>query len=159
MTNHSFTAMLSVSQTPHQVFAAVANPRLWWSETITGRTDLVGAEFDYHYKDLHRCKLKVVDLVPGKSVVWRVLDNHFSFTRDKTEWTGTELKFAIARTAEGTELRFTHLGLVPEYECYDACTEGWTNYINGSLKSLITTGQGRPNAGEAQTESERSLVA
>lgn len=42
-------------------------------------------------------------------------------------------------------LRFTHDGLVPEYECYDACSRGWTFYIGESLCDLITTGYGHPN--------------
>ncbi len=32
-------------------------------------------------------------------------------------------------------------------------------YVEGSLRDLIMTGQGRPNIGEAMTESERILAA
>jgi hypothetical protein len=43
-------------------------------------------------------------------------------------------------------MQFTHEGLVPEHECYSVCQDAWTSYIQGSLKSLITTGKGKPNA-------------
>lgn len=53
----------------------------------------------------------------------------------------------ILRTAqEGdkTELRFTHVGLVPAIECYGACSRAWGFYINDSLRRFITTGEGQP---------------
>ncbi len=87
-------------------------------------------------------------LVPGKKVVWRVLDNYFDFTEDKSEWKDTEISFEIARKGDKTEVRFAHLGLVPEYECFDVCSNACGSYINGSLRSLITTGKGKPTPRE-----------
>lgn len=43
------------------------------------------------------------------------------------------------------QVRFTHAGLVPAYECYDVCSNAWGEYITGSLRKLITTGKGEPN--------------
>jgi hypothetical protein len=77
-----------------------------------------------------------------------VLENFFNFTEDKTEWTNTKINFEISRQGAKTQLHFTHDGLVPEYECYSACSAGWTQYIKQSLVSLITTGKGLPNARE-----------
>jgi hypothetical protein len=51
----------------------------------------------------------------------------------------------ISETDGGTETRFTHLGLIPEYECFDVCSDAWGFYVNTSLRSLITTGAGQPN--------------
>jgi hypothetical protein len=36
--------------------------------------------------------------------------------------------------------------LVPEYECFDVCSNGWNHYIHESLKGLIVTGKGQPNS-------------
>ena len=157
MTDQNFTTSFTVDETPDAVFAAINNPRGWWSEDIQGRTDRLG-EFDYRYRDFHRCKIKVTELIPGKKVAWRVLENYFSFTQDTTEWTGTDIIFEIARKGDKTEVRFTHEGLVPDYECYEACSSGWSTYINGSLRSLITSGKGQPNVGEPKTEFERTLA-
>ena len=158
MNNRSYTTAFMVNQTPEAAFAAINNVRGWWSEEIEGRTDKLGEEFKYHFQDIHRCKLKIAELVPGKKVVWRVLDNYFNFTKDKTEWTGTDVIFDISKKGDKTEVRFTHRGLVPEYECYDACREGWSTYINSSLLDLIVTGKGQPNVGQPMTGSERALV-
>ena len=159
MTDNSFTTTITVDQTPEQAFAAINNPRGWWSQEIEGSTDRLGEAFDYHYSDVHRCRIKVTELIPGRRVAWHVLDNYFSFTRDTTEWKDTDIVFDIASKGGKTEVRFTHIGLVPEYECYDACHEGWSTYINSSLRDLITTGKGQPNVGQPMTENERALTA
>ena len=148
MNDQDFTASFSVDQTPEQAFAAINNPRGWWSEEIEGNTNQLGNEFTYHYKDAHRCRIKITELAQGKKVVWRVLDNYFDFTEDKTEWKDTEISFEIAKKGDKTEVRFAHLGLVPEYECFDVCSNAWGSYINGSLRSLIATGKGKPNPKE-----------
>jgi activator of Hsp90 ATPase-like protein len=153
----NFTTSIRVNATPEEASAAISNPRAWWSENIEGRTDQVGAIFDYRFRDVHRCTIEVAELVPGKRIVWHVRENYFSFTQDASEWKGTDLVFEIAKRGDQTEITFTHKGLVPEYECYGACSEGWRTYVDGSLKDLITTGKGQPNAGEAMTASEHAL--
>ena len=150
----SYTTTLLVDQTPEEVFNAINNVRGWWSENIEGSTDKLNAEFLYHYKDVHISKMKIVESVPGKKVVWQVLNNHFNFTKDKTEWTGTKIIFDIAKKDNKTQLTFTHLGLVPDYECYTICEDAWGNYINNSLRSLITTGKGKPNPKEGGFNSQ-----
>lgn len=159
MTDQSFATSFTVDQTPEAAFAAINNVRGWWSEDIKGPTDRLGEAFDYRYHDMHRCRIRVTELVPGRKIAWHVLENYFSFTDDTTEWTDTTIVFDIARKGDKTEVRFAHHGLVPEYECYDACSDGWSTYIGGSLRSLITTGKGQPNLGEPMTGSEKALSA
>lgn len=158
MKQNDFTATIVVDQSPEEVFAAINNARGWWSEGIEGDTDSVGGVFQYRFQDVHRCTLQVTELVPQKRVVWHVLDNHFGFTRDETEWKDTDIVFEISRKGGKTKVLFTHVGLVPEYECYAACREGWTTYIAGSLRDLIGTGKGQPNKGEAMTAHELTLT-
>lgn len=150
MTGQNFTAAFTVDQSPEQVFDAINNVRGWWSENIDGSTDKLGAVWTYHYEDVHFCEIRIAELVPGKKIVWHVLDNSFNFTKDKSEWKGTDIIFEISVKGNKTEVRFTHRGLVPEYECFDVCSNAWGSYINGSLRSLITTGEGRPNPKETR---------
>ena len=158
MTTPDFTTTLLVDQTPEQVFTAINNVRGWWSEEIEGGTARLNEEFKYHYEDVHRCRIKIIESVPNQKVVWLVEDNYFKFTKDKSEWKGTKMIFEIGKKDNKTQLRFTHLGLVPGYECYEICREGWTNYIQNSLRSLITAGKGQPNGkGRPQTEAEKKL--
>lgn len=143
-----FTTDFLTDKTPQEVFSAINNVRGWWSENIVGSTDRLNEEFLYSYKDVHISKMKIVELVPNKKVVWLVLKNAFNFTKDTTEWNGNRIVFEISEKDGRTQLRFTQEGLVPQYECYDVCQDAWTSYIRGSLKDLIETGEGKPNTEE-----------
>jgi hypothetical protein len=143
--NKDFSITLLVDSTPEEAFDAINNVRGWWSQAIEGDTDKLGAVFYYHYQDVHRCTFKITEFVPGQKVVWHALHNHFNFVKDKTEWNDTDVVFEIARKGDKTEVRFTHVGLVPAYECYSVCSDAWGTYIRGSLRDLVTTGKGQPN--------------
>lgn len=144
-TTTDFTTVIMVDQSPAEVYQAITNIRGWWSEEIEGGTTQLGDEFFYHYQDIHLCKMRLIEAVPDQKLVWLVLENQFSFTQDQREWVGNQLVFEIAPKNGKTEIRFTQVGLVPTYECYKVCYDGWTNYIGKSLYQLITTGKGSPN--------------
>jgi hypothetical protein len=148
MSTQDYTTRFSVDQSPEQVFDAINNVPGWWSGEISGRTDKLGAEFTYRYQDLHRSTQEITELVPGKKVVWHVRGAKINFVEDKNEWNDSDIVFEITRKPDKTELRFTYVGLVPKIECYGKCAGAWGFYLNESLKSLITTGKGDPNAKE-----------
>lgn len=145
MTDQNFTTSFTVDQSPEEAFDAINNPRAWWSQAIEGDTDKPGAVFYYHYQDVHRCTIKITEFVPGRKVVWHILNNEFNFIKDRTEWMDSDVVYEIAKRGDRTEVRFTHVGLEPEHECYDVCSDAWGSYITGSLRDLIATGKGRPN--------------
>src|SRR5690606_21412869 len=124
-----------VSKSATETFDAIKNFRGWWSEDIEGNTDRLNETFFYHYKDIHLCKLKLIEAVPGTKLVYQVVENQFNFIKDQSEWVNTRLIFDITENGNATEVRFTHEGLVPEYECYQVCNDAWSGYINNSLKN------------------------
>jgi hypothetical protein len=138
----SFTTAFLVDQSPFEVFAAVTNVRGWWTGEVKGKSLKVGDEFTFRYEDLHRSTQRVVEVIPEKRIVWLVTEAHLGFAESPAEWKGTRVVFDISKKGSKTELRFTHEGLVPSFECFDACHEGWTFYVEGSLRKLITTGRG-----------------
>lgn len=140
----SFTTTLLVTQTPKEVFNAINNVRGWWSSGIEGVTNKLHAEFLHHYEDVHTAKMKIIEFIPEKKVTWLVLDNHFNFVKDEREWKNTMICFEISKKGNETQLIFTHMGLVPQYECFDLCQDAWTQFIRHSLYSLVTTGKGQP---------------
>jgi len=99
---------------------------------------------------VHFSKQRLTEVIPNQKVVWEILDSYLSFAKDTREWTGTKIIFDILKQGNRTEVRFTHQGLVPEFECFEACSGAWGSYINGSLRSLITTGKGNPNQRESR---------
>jgi hypothetical protein len=140
----SFSTAFLVEQSPKEVFDAVNDVRGWWSTSLQGESEKLGDVFTFRYQDIHVSKQELIEVVPEKRVVWLVLDASLNFTEDKHEWKGTKVVFDIEKKGGKTELRFMHQGLVPAFQCFDACSEGWGFFIDGSLKKLITTGKGEP---------------
>ena len=146
MNDQSFTTTFTVDRCPQEVFDAINDVRAWWSAEIEGPTDVAGEAFTFRVKDIHRSRIRVTELVPGQRVVWRVLENYMNFVEDQDEWVGTEIRFDLTEREpdSGTDVRFTHVGLLPEFECYDVCSRAWSYYLAESLPNLVTSGQGRP---------------
>jgi hypothetical protein len=154
------TYTFTVQQTPAEAFAAVNDVRAWWSGDIDGPTDALGAEWSYGVPGIHFSAFRITELVPDRSVAWLVTDSWLSFTEDAEEWTGTTVRFDITPTESGTEVRFTHLGLQPQVECYGVCRVAWGEYVMGSLKELIGSGAGRPDSyGEGKLEEAQERAA
>lgn len=142
MKKQDFTTTLIVDQTPTQVFNAINNPLHWWPGKIKGSAAKLHDEFTYQYEDLHLSKQRVIEMIPDQKVVWLVTESAINYAEDKKEWTGTKISFEITQKDNKTQLRFTHFGLNPAIECFESCSMSWTQIIQQSLSSLITTGKG-----------------
>lgn len=145
MSNQSYTTSFVVDQSPEEVFKAVTNVRGWWSDGIQGGTEKQGDEFIFEVPGVHYSKQKLVEVIPGKKVVWLITEANMTFIKDQDEWEGTKVVFDISKEGDKTKLTFTHEGLVPEVECYKFCMPAWDQYIKGSLYKLVTEGEGTPN--------------
>ncbi|MFO0682152.1 MAG: SRPBCC domain-containing protein [Sandaracinus sp.] len=146
MTNETnLTLSFTVPQKPAEVFDAIRDVRSWWSEGLEGPSAEVGDVFRYRHGTLHDSRQKVIEAVPGRSIAWRVLDAHLSFAEKPGEWKGTTIRFDLSEAPGGTIVRFTHEGLGPSCDCYDACSKGWGLYVGESLRARITTGRGVPD--------------
>lgn len=150
----NYTTTITVDKKIQDAFNCIKNFRGWWSEEIEGNTGKLGETFFYHYKDVHLCKIKLIEIVADKKLVYQVIENEFNFTKDKTEWINTKLIFDVSTEGSNTKIVFTHEGLVPAYECYNVCHDAWTSYIQGSLKNYIETGIGKPNGKEGGLNAE-----
>ncbi len=64
MNDKNYTSSFLVEKSPEEVFAAINNVRGWWSEEIDGSTDKLGAEFTYHYQDIHVARSKSPNWCP-----------------------------------------------------------------------------------------------
>ena len=84
MKSQNLTFTITVDQTPEEAFAAINNVRGWWSGEIDGNTDTLAAEWSYRYKDIHYSKQRITELVPGRRVVWLVVDSYLNFVEDKS---------------------------------------------------------------------------
>lgn len=142
MTSTDFTAPILVDKTAKEAFNAINNVRGWWQGAIEGKTESSGDEFSYRMKDIHYSKQRITESKPNEKVVWEVIDSNLSSFKDKSEWTGTKIIFEISEVNGKTQIRFTHNGLTPAFECFGDCSWAWGRLIGESLLSLITTGKG-----------------
>ncbi len=154
MENKNYSTTITVRKDAKTAFNAIKNFRGWWSEEIEGSTDELDKSFLYHYREVHLCKLKLIEAIEGKKLVYLITDNEFNFTKNKTEWINSKLNFDLSTEGDETKILFTHEGLTPDCECYEVCNEAWTSYIQGSLKNFIETGKGKPNGREGGLNAE-----
>lgn len=135
--NYTFTS----SKTPGEIFDLLLDVKKWWhglyAETIEGKSRQLDDEFSFKAGDgVHYSKQRLTELVPGKSIAWLVTESRLSFLEDPAEWTGTTLRFELLAKGKGTEVRFTHEGLVPQLPCYSSCSGAWTGYMANLEKKL-----------------------
>ena len=119
MNNQDFTTTIVVEQTAEEAF-----------NTILNVSFLAGG-------GVHYTKQKLVELLPDKKVVWLVTDANLSFVDKTDEWKGTKISFEIFEENNKTRIVFTHIGLVPEFECYDSCAPAWTQYVQQRLTHAL----------------------
>ena len=144
MKKQDYTTSITVDATAHEAFKSINNVTKWWTENLEGSSQKLNDEFTVRFGDVHVSTQKLVEVIPDKKVVWLITESKLNFVKDKHEWTGTKISFEISEQENKTEIRFTHLGLIPQTECFDACSNAWSEYIQGSLMSLVNTGKGMP---------------
>ena len=64
--------------------------------------------------------------------------------KNKKEWSATVIDWNVQSVNDATQINFTHIGLVPQIECYNDCTKGWNFFVGESLLHLIKEGIGKP---------------
>src|SRR6266545_113441 len=72
----------------------------------------------------------------GDEFTYRVQDVHYSKLR--------VIERIPNEKVDQTEVRFAHLGLLPQFECFGVCSNAWGSLMGSSLPSLIATGTGHP---------------
>ena len=143
ITTQDYTTTLLVSQTPEHVFDAINNVAAWWSASFEGSTEKLNDIFTVRFGEVYITS-EITELVPAKKIVWHVMDCNKPWLKNTKEWNGTDMIWEISKKGEQTQLHFRHLGLVPEVECYDVCSNAWSEYLQQSLLPLITKGKGKP---------------
>lgn len=149
MKQQDYNAVISVKATPKQVFHAFNSVSKWWTENLDGSSNHLNDIFTVHFGDTFVTH-KIIEFVPDKKVVWQVTDCNLHWLKDKKEWQDTTMSCEISPEKDGSKLSFTHIGIYPGVECFEACSLGWNEYIKGSLVKLISEGKGKPEKKKAE---------
>ena len=137
-----FSISVEISQPPKKIFECLLQVSKWWSKDFAGNSATIGDEFVIHHPGAHYSKQRLTEFIPDRRIVWLVTESKLDWlTHNKSEWTNTQMIFELESADNGTVLRFTHEGLVPDIECYERCREGWTTVILERLYNFIMTGK------------------
>ncbi len=144
MEKQNYNISIEVKGNVEKAFKSINNVTEWWNENLEGGSHKLNDVFKINFGGNNFVTHKIVEFIPDKKVVWLVTDCFLDWLNDKTEWTNTKMSFELTTKDNSTQINFTHIGLVPEVECYDMCVKGWDQYIKGSLFKLINDGEGQP---------------
>ena len=133
-----------VSQSASEAFKSINNVTKWWTENLEGSSHKLNNVFKLLWGGKSFVTIQIVEFVSDQKVVWLLTDSYLEWLTDKMEWQNTKMSFEISTNDSKTKIHFTHIGLVPEVECYRDCIKGWDQYVKGSLAKLITEGKGEP---------------
>ena len=131
-----------------QVYGALATPEgvaAWWTTETTGDRKAGGVlkvGFTSEGKQIGVFNIRVLELVPGKRVLWQVLDG-------APEWVGTKIAFDLKQEDGFTIVLFKHQGWSEPGEFMSHCSTKWAIFLM-SLKSLLETGRGAPSPNDVK---------
>lgn len=79
-----YTFIFESSDTPDNVFEHLLDVRNWWTglyqEEIKGNTCKLNEEFTFTAGGgAHYSKQKLIEVIPGKKIVWLVTDSNLNF--------------------------------------------------------------------------------
>ena len=107
----------------------------WWTPETRGESR-VGGTIHFQFGDLGYFDMKVLELEPGKRVLWQVVEG-------PAEWIGTKVSFELTQEGAFTIVRFKHAGWKEPVDFMHHCSTKWAVYLL-SMKSLVETGAGAP---------------
>ncbi|HVK25914.1 MAG TPA: SRPBCC domain-containing protein [Actinokineospora sp.] len=116
----------------------------WWATDTQGDGGAPGGVLQFRFGP-GGIDMKVVELDPGKRVVWEVVDG-------PEEWIGTTVDFRLEEVDDFTNVLFHHQGWKEPVEFMHHCSTKWAVYLV-SLKSLVETGKGAPDPYDIKIDS------
>jgi len=144
MENKSFNTTITIRKTANEAFNAINDVSKWWTKNIQGSSKNINDIFTVTFGETF-ATFKIIEMVKDKKIMWLTTDCNLHWMKDKKEWKGTKMSFQIATQDSETQIHFTHIGLVPEKECFTDCTAGWTHYMTKSLFKLLVEQNGLPD--------------
>jgi len=143
MKKQDFNATITVNTTPKDAFKKIALVADWWAKDFTGKAEKLNDKFTIRFGDTF-VDFKITEVIPDTKIVWFVTDSYLPWLSDKKEWNNTQVMYEISTKNNLTKIDFTHVGLVPEIECYERCEKGWTRFVTISLPKFLNEGKGLP---------------
>lgn len=147
MSEQSYSKQFSVSASTESVYQAITKQVDEWWTTQSNEAVEVGDILTVKFGEPYFMSMKVERAIPNELLMWKVVGANMFIEgggSNNDEWVGTNIQWKISGVEQESEVLLFHEGLVPSFECYDACKNGW-DYFLGSLKDFLDTGKGSPH--------------
>ncbi len=105
----------------------------WWTVQTNGIASL-GGEIQFDFGEIKGPKMKVIESMPGKEIVWECIDSQHG-------WVGNTFTFLLDENDGKTRVRFSHDGFPAQDDFYAICNFSWGRYME-SLRQYCQTGKG-----------------
>lgn len=128
---HRFT----VAAPPERVAEMLLTPEglnAWWTETARGRAAR-GARYDFGFGPQYQWAGTLVELEPGRKVVWEMVDAD-------DDWRGTRVGCTLEPSGAGTTVDFFHTGWREANDHYRRTSYCWAMYLR-LLKRHVEAGE------------------
>ncbi|HWA31037.1 MAG TPA: SRPBCC domain-containing protein [Rhizomicrobium sp.] len=116
----------------------------WWTHGTSGE-NTEGGIVRFRFGERGGFDMKVLELQPGKEVLWQVVDG-------PEEWIGTKISFDLRQEGDWTLVFFKHRNWKEPSEFMHHCSTKWGVFLL-SLKSLLETGKGSPYPDDLKIDS------
>jgi uncharacterized protein YndB with AHSA1/START domain len=107
----------------------------WWTNDTKGDS-AIGGVIHFRFADRGLIDMKVLELDPGKRVLWEVVAG-------PEAWIGSKVGFDLDRDDDFTIVLFKHEGWKEQSAFMHHCTTKWAMFLM-SLKASVETGTGAP---------------
>ncbi len=144
MKQRDYQTNITVNVTAEEAQGAISKVSEWWTKSFKGKSQKQGDTFSVNFGETF-VDFKIDEVIPDRKIVWKVTDCNLHWIEDKKEWKDTKIVWEISGNGKSTKIDMTHVGLVPEVECYNDCRKGWNFYVNESLLKLLNEGKGIPD--------------
>ncbi len=117
----------------------------WWTQDVQAENE-VGGKLHFGFTadgvELGFFDMKVLELDPGRRVLWQVVDG-------PAEWIGTRIGWDLAQEGNYCIVMFRHQGWKNPVPFMSHCSTKWAVFLM-SLKSLVETGKGQPSPNDVR---------
>ncbi len=144
MESQDYRATIKARVSPGEAFEKINRVSRWWTKGFSGESGKRGDRFTVRFGETF-VDFQIVELDPPSRIVWEVTDCNLAWIGNRKEWKGTRVLWELAAENGSTEVRMTHVGLVPTAECYGNCKPGWDFYVTRSLQKLLAEDIGLPD--------------
>jgi hypothetical protein len=148
MTQQNYHNSIIANITAKEAFENIGRVSEWWAKNFKGYSQKLNDIFTVRFGETF-VTFKITEVVRNKKIVWKVIDCYLHWLTDKKEWKDTKINWQVSTKKKSTQIDMTHIGLIPEIECYDNCKKGWDFFVGESLLKLITEGNGLPETPKA----------